>query len=246
LAPVAFRKLRTRLLVVQSLIVVVLTAATLAYVSLQANQRVNARIAQDLARSRQTIGRAQAGRTAALTLVAQLVASFPEFRQLLMTRDEATIRDYLSTYLQQNGRTELLVAVDPAGQILARSDSFARLTVPSFKERWVDPVVQGKSVVGQLEVDGHVFDATAAPVEAGGTIYGIIFALAPADAGWATELRQVSDMEIAILGPTTEPETGALAWAATRVKIARVGGPEGRLVRFASPEEQAEHPERGR
>jgi hypothetical protein len=33
------------------LIVVVLTAATLAYVSLQANQRVNARIAQDLARS---------------------------------------------------------------------------------------------------------------------------------------------------------------------------------------------------
>jgi anaerobic selenocysteine-containing dehydrogenase len=51
---------------------------------------------------------------------------------------------------------------------------------------------------------------------------------------------------IAILGTATEPETGALAWAATRVKIARVGGPEGRLVRFASPEEQAERPERGR
>ena len=51
---------------------------------------------------------------------------------------------------------------------------------------------------------------------------------------------------ITILGAPTEPETGALAWASTRVKIARVGGPEGRLVRFASPEEQAEHPERGR
>ena len=30
---------------------------------------------------------------------------------------------------------------------------------------------------------------------------------------------------IAILAPVAEPETGALAWAATRVKIARAGGP---------------------
>ena len=36
---------------------------------------------------------------------------------------------------------------------------------------------------------------------------------------------------IAILSPTVEPETGALAWAATRVKISRIG--EGKLILFA-------------
>lgn len=42
----------------------------------------------------------------------------------------------------------------------------------------------------------------------------------------------------AILAPTVVPETGSLAWAATRVKIAKVG--EGRLVLFGA--ELREHP----
>lgn len=37
---------------------------------------------------------------------------------------------------------------------------------------------------------------------------------------------------IAILAPTTIPETGTLAWAATRVTIARVGGPDESLILF--------------
>ena len=37
-----------------------------------------------------------------------------------------------------------------------------------------------------------------------------------------------------IIAPLTEPETGSLAWAATRVKVARVGGvEEGKLIAFA-------------
>jgi hypothetical protein len=45
---------------------------------------------------------------------------------------------------------------------------------------------------------------------------------------------------IAILAPVMEAETGALAWAATRVKIARAGDPDGSLVMFAG--EMREHP----
>jgi menaquinone reductase, molybdopterin-binding-like subunit len=45
---------------------------------------------------------------------------------------------------------------------------------------------------------------------------------------------------IAILAPLTEPETGGLAWAATRVKIARAGGADRSLVLFAG--ELREHP----
>jgi len=39
---------------------------------------------------------------------------------------------------------------------------------------------------------------------------------------------------ISILAPVLEQNTGSLAWAATRVKLARVGGPEqAKLVLFA-------------
>jgi hypothetical protein len=39
---------------------------------------------------------------------------------------------------------------------------------------------------------------------------------------------------LSILAPLTEEKTGSLAWAATRVKLKRVGGPEeARLILFA-------------
>ena len=45
---------------------------------------------------------------------------------------------------------------------------------------------------------------------------------------------------ITILSPMTEPETGALAWAATRVKIARAGDNDGSLIMFGGA--LREHP----
>ena len=45
---------------------------------------------------------------------------------------------------------------------------------------------------------------------------------------------------VTILAPVAEPVTGALAWAATRVKISRVGGPDGSLIQFAG--EMRENP----
>jgi anaerobic selenocysteine-containing dehydrogenase len=48
---------------------------------------------------------------------------------------------------------------------------------------------------------------------------------------------------VAILAPLTEPDTGTLAWAATRVKIARAGDSDGRLIMFAG--EMREHPHEG-
>ena len=43
--------------------------------------------------------------------------------------------------------------------------------------------------------------------------------------------RGANPMEI--LAPLTEPVTGALAWAATRVRMSRIGPPDGRLILFA-------------
>jgi anaerobic selenocysteine-containing dehydrogenase len=48
---------------------------------------------------------------------------------------------------------------------------------------------------------------------------------------------------IAILAPAVESATGSLAWASTRVKIARVGEGDHRLIMFAG--EMREHPHEG-
>jgi anaerobic selenocysteine-containing dehydrogenase len=66
----------------------------------------------------------------------------------------------------------------------------------------------------------------------------------PAGQGHETYTRYASGRgvnPIALLAPMAEAETGALAWAATRVRVTRVGDPDGRLILFAGG--LREHPE---
>jgi anaerobic selenocysteine-containing dehydrogenase len=68
----------------------------------------------------------------------------------------------------------------------------------------------------------------------------------PVGQGHETFTRYASNRganPIAILAPAIEPETGALAWAATRVKIVRAGDGDGRLILFAG--ELRENPREG-
>ena len=69
----------------------------------------------------------------------------------------------------------------------------------------------------------------------------------PVGQGHRTFTRYASgrgDNPIAILAPVLEHDTGALAWAATRVKIARAGDADGSLILFAA--EMREHPDERR
>jgi anaerobic selenocysteine-containing dehydrogenase len=65
----------------------------------------------------------------------------------------------------------------------------------------------------------------------------------PVGQGHETFTRYASgrgENPVRILAPLTEPETGALAWAATRVRVSRVSGPTGELILFAGG--TSEHP----
>ena len=68
----------------------------------------------------------------------------------------------------------------------------------------------------------------------------------PAGQGHETFTRYASNRgvnPITLLAPAAETETGALAWAATRVKITRVSEGDGRLIMFGG--ELREHPNEG-
>lgn len=51
---------------------------------------------------------------------------------------------------------------------------------------------------------------------------------------------------ISILAPIVEEETGALAWAATRVRVSRVAGADGQLILFAGALRERPHEHEGR
>jgi menaquinone reductase, molybdopterin-binding-like subunit len=69
----------------------------------------------------------------------------------------------------------------------------------------------------------------------------------PAGQGHETFTRYASGRgsnPVKVLGPSVEQVTGALAWAATRVKLTRVGDPDGTLIRFGGSLTEAEHTHR--
>ncbi|MEZ5416002.1 MAG: adenylate/guanylate cyclase domain-containing protein [Vicinamibacterales bacterium] len=212
-----FRSLRTRLVVAIGGLVIALTVATLTFVGRFANQAVNERVSADLVRSRDTLTARHAARYDRLELVSRLLASFPDLLALLGT-DAATIRDFLTDYRERNARDELLVVLGPQGQVIARSDTFAPLTLPEARTRWLEPALGGQPARGVIEVDGKPHHLVLVAAEAGGTVFGFVGAGAPIDDRWAAALRDASGKEIAVLTPSALAGTtlapGRAPWAA--------------------------------
>jgi len=67
-----------------------------------------------------------------------LVASIPELKALLST-ELATIKDFLLTYRQQNKGPDLLIVLDPNGQVVARTDALQAEPIPDAASLWVRP-----------------------------------------------------------------------------------------------------------
>ena len=177
------------------------TLATVAYVSRLAERTVSARVTADLERSRKGVAAAEAEQFARLQLIAELVASFPELRALLAT-DAATVRDFLADYRERHGYQGLLIALDPAGAVVARSDTFAPLSLPDVERTWLAPLAEGRPARGFVVVEGKVHHAVAAAAESGGTVFGAVLAASPIDDRWAALLRDAVGADVVVLSPT--------------------------------------------
>jgi len=104
---------------------------------------------------------------------------------------------------------------------------------------WVEinPTTAGRLGIGQGDIveiaSGHGALRTAAMISPG--IAPDVVAM-PVGQGHRTFTRYASgrgENPVSLLAPATEVTTGALAWAATRVRVSRIGAPDGRLIMFA-------------
>lgn len=221
-----FRSLQTTLIVGIGILVVALTGATLTYVGRLASQAVTERVSADLVRSRDTVVAAQASRYERLTLVARLLASFPDLLALMGT-DGATIRDFLADYRARNARDELLLVLDPQGAVVARSDTFAPFFLADARAAWLEPALSGQPVRGVIDVDGRAHHLVVVPAEAGGTVFGFVAAAAPIDDRWAAALRDASGKDIVVLAASgvtgTTLAQGRAPWASAADYAAPAG-----------------------
>ena len=191
----AFHSLRARLLVIQSALVVGLTGRH-ACVCQRARQprRRRAVHGRSASEPRQQSPLAVQDRYQRLDLVAQLVASFPELKNLFLTTDAVTIRDSLK---------RLQAAAFPAGASRSHSMGMARswrgairsrrCSCPTSSARWLPAALSGRSAVGDLEIDNHVYLCALVPAEAGGTVFGFVLAGMPVDETLARALKGTSD-----------------------------------------------------
>jgi len=71
----------------------------------------------------------------------------------------------------------------------------------------------------------------------------------PAGQGHSTFTRYASrrgENPVDLLAPVTDAATAALAWAATRVRVSRIGPPDGRLILFAGGDRERPYEGLGR
>jgi class 3 adenylate cyclase len=202
-------RFRSKILLSTSALLVLLIGAMILFVNRQAQSFVTERIASDLENGRQRIQLIESERLDNLRQTAQLVASFPNLNALLAT-DAPTIRDFLTAYQRENRRAELLIVLDRAGQVLARTDTEALDPIPDAA-RWTESALNERVALGILAGGRNMYHVAVAPAAAAGTVFGFVVAGGRIDNDFARRLHEQQQDEVVILGDrilgTTLPES---------------------------------------
>ncbi len=191
-------RLRPKILLYASSLLVALIAAMLVFVDWQSQRFVNQQLATDLEQGRRRALEASGERFERLDYLAHNLSSYPDLKALLDTGDTPTIRDFLETHRAENG-LDLLVAFDRTGKVVARTDAAEAIALPDGK-RWVEPLLAGRGARGFLTVNGRVYQATAVPAAAGSTVFGFLIAGASVDDAYARRLADLTGDEVVLAG----------------------------------------------
>jgi class 3 adenylate cyclase len=190
-----------RIALSSSAVLVTLIVAMLAYVNFQAHRFVTDRIAADLLQGRTRTETIIEDQFSTLTLTAQLVADIPALKALLSNTDSPTIRDFLLSYQERNHSPDLLIALDAAGRVLARTDSSRSDAIPDVQSTWIGRVLAGdQGVRGTLPAHDAIYNAVMVPCEADAARFGFVLAGSRVDNAFAHKLSEASHGEIIILG----------------------------------------------
>jgi hypothetical protein len=192
------RRLRLKVLAIACGLLAIFSVAPWIIVRAMSSRAVTAAIDADLTRAEQVARRVQRDRFNTVSLTARLVASFPELKALFAT-DAATVRDYLASYQQRNSGVPLLIALGADSKVIARTDNLAP---GAGDDEWIGALLGGHGEPIVVQIGDRPYHAAAAPVEAGGNVFGYIVGAAPVDAEFAGALREATQDEVLLFSST--------------------------------------------
>ncbi len=220
--------LRPRILLASSALVAGLTVATLAFVNIQASRFADRGLSSQLEHGRDLVRTAQTTRFENLQLAGRAITSFPDLKALVTDTDAGTIRDWLLDYRQRFVTVDLLMVLDPAGRVIARTDAIDPGQIADVDARWLQPALSSRgAAIGVLAPGDSVYHAAVLPIEAGGTVFGFLVAGSRIDDQWARQLREEGRVELVLLGRTrtlgTTLRADTLPWRTRAQFVAAVG-----------------------
>ncbi|HEY3281166.1 MAG TPA: ATP-binding protein [Armatimonadota bacterium] len=132
----------------------------------------------------------------ALVTQARVIADVPKLGAALDTRDHATILGVLRDYQRLLG-TDLFIATDPAGHILASTmdDGGSRQAMDAA----LHDALRGTGAAGFLTDGTDLYQVVSVPVSIGGGTEGALTVGAKVNARLAAELKSVSDSDVSFV-----------------------------------------------
>ena len=109
-------RLRWKIMIYSSSMLLALIVAMLVFVDWQAQLFVNQRLATDLELGQRRVLEASGDHFERLDYLGRNLASYPDLKALLDTHDTPTVRDFLETQRAGNG-LDLLIALDRSGKL---------------------------------------------------------------------------------------------------------------------------------
>ncbi len=190
--------LTQKILAFTSLIVVALVATTLIYTTVQADALAHRTINQALSETRGVWETLQADRFNKLKLGIRVLSNDRGFTALIEANDQTTILDTLKERNLEL-KADILVAIDPAGVVLARTDRPAA----GGEDLSANPLV-AKSVEGEesatvwREGDG-LYHSVSVPILTGPDLKGALIAGYALNEALANDIRKITHSEIAFV-----------------------------------------------
>jgi serine/threonine-protein kinase len=187
-------------------LVVALVGGTLAFTTLQADRLARSTIDAGLKETRDVWQAIQSDRFEKLRLGVRVLANDPYFKAALGERDQATTLDSLGER-GQDLRADFMLATDPEGVLVARTDRPSAAGDDLAKDPLVRRALEGEDSAALWRQGDRLFTAVAVPMQTGPELVGVLVAGYGLDEAVASQIRRLTRSEIAFLvRPAGQPE----------------------------------------
>jgi len=192
-------------------LVVLLVGGTLAFTTVQADRLARSTIDAGLKETRDVWSTIQDDRFKKLRLGVRVLANDPYFKAAISERDQNTTLDSLGER-GQDLAADFMMATDPAGKLIARTDRPSDTGDDLSKDPIVKKALDGDDAAALWLQGDQLFTAVAVPMQTGPELVGVMVAGYRLSEAVASQMHKITHSDMAFLvRPAGQPEKLAVS-----------------------------------